>query len=272
MLPKLLACGGCDLLIKSLATHPQCDEVLIWTCRNIHNFVAYDSAGNTQAKFGDSGVCETLVTVVLADDCVAISEQAAVWVLKATGSLARYHPVNKRKLGVAGVAGMINRLYGRFSLQNRTFSESICWAVGNLSYPDEDNQTLLGSDDLQSGGGNACEIVNRSLTQHLLSTIVVQESLRAVRNLVHQHDDNLNAMFGMGVVDTMVAVLRQYRETNSDVMQWVWYATASLAEHDGCLTEFGRNGVCSAVVASINRWVFVNFLGLEVKFFLSQIL
>ncbi len=260
------------MLIKSLATHPQCDEVLIWTCRNIHNFVAYDSAGNTQAKFGDSGVCETLVTVVLADDCVAISEQAAVWVLKATGSLARYHPVNKRKLGVAGVAGMINRLYGRFSLQNRTFSESICWAVGNLSYPDEDNQTLLGSDDLQSGGGNACEIVNRSLTQHLLSTIVVQESLRAVRNLVHQHDDNLNAMFGMGVVDTMVAVLRQYRETNSDVMQWVWYATASLAEHDGCLTEFGRNGVCSAVVASINRWVFVNFLGLEVKFFLSQIL
>eukprot|EP01034_Spumella_vulgaris_P023898 gene23898-30176_t len=241
MLSKLLACGGCDLMIKSLATHPTCDEVLIWTCRNIHNFVAHDSGSDlTQSKFGDSGVCESLTTVVLAEHGAVINEQAAVWVLKAIGSLARYHPVNKRKLGAAGISRQINMLYSRFALKSRTFSESICWAVGNLSFPDEENQSVLGSSDQELGGGNACEIVSRSLSQHLLSAIVVQESLRAVRNLSHQHDENLSILCGLGVVDIMVAVLRQYRETNSDVMQWVWYATASLAEHEGCLAEFGR--------------------------------
>jgi hypothetical protein len=247
-----------DLLTQSLLKHKGRDAIVVWACRNIHNFIAHDSSSgseaSTQDRLSDGGVCESLVAVTLAQHWDSMSLLAAVWVLKAIGSLARYHGVNKRRFSSAGVFPLLSKLHVRFTLADKHFSESICWAIGNLSYPDAENQTLLGDANVeQNGGSDACAIVIASLRQHLQSTIVVQEGLRAARNLSHQHDANLQALYALGVVDSVVAVLDAYREVHSEVMQWVWYSVATLADHDGCLSDFGRLGICSAVVASLNR-------------------
>ena len=70
--------------------------------------------------------------------------------------------------------------------RNSEASESVCWAVGNMGYPEVAGQSSLGS------GG--CLIVVRvlgdALKSHPVDAAVVQEGLRAMRSLCHLHPGN----------------------------------------------------------------------------------
>lgn len=87
-----------------------------------------------------------------------MSLAAAVWAVKATGSLARRNPVIKQQLAALGLCERFVPLFHQFTTiasatsseateavaRQAAFLESICWCIGNLGYPDQANQSRLG--------------------------------------------------------------------------------------------------------------------------------
>ena len=254
MVAKLLACGGCDLLSQSLlyaqAITPalntgsgtldiggMSDLLIQWTCRTIDTFIRNDDSdeNNCQDKFASQYVCESIALFLIEKQ---LSHLSAAYLLRVVGSLARYHAVNKKKLGDLGICECIPRLHQTYfqaeseyeSDSFAFFTEAICWSIANLAYPDESNQDKLGAVD-------ACDIVMDALGVHRDQPIVVQEGLRALRNLAFSHDANLELFYSWGErnrsedkgVQSVCAVLMQIEEryrSNCGVLQWVWCTVA----------------------------------------------
>ena len=194
---QLVACGGCDLLSQSLlytqaitnsiapSSHNDnahnedglggiSDLLIQWTCRSIDSFISSDTtSGNglsCQDKFAANFVCESIMLFLQEK---RITFQSTALLLRVVGSLARYHPGNKARLGNLGLCEIIPHLYHTYTTELQTngnsgdsssisssssfsipanaasellatLGEVICWATGNLAYPNVENQLRLG--------------------------------------------------------------------------------------------------------------------------------
>lgn len=133
---------------------------------------------------------------------------------------------------------------------------SIIIKIGNLSYPDKELQDSLGE--------NVCFIVSSILLYFSSSfsskseedeesvVLVLQECLRALRNISHGHEDNTKWLLQWegGDVCLLLSLLLDKYSHRSDVLQWVWFSLGSLAQWGGidCLNRLGRLGVCGLAV------------------------
>lgn len=201
-----------------------------------------------------------------------------MWAVKATGSLARRNPVIKQKLASLGLCERFVPLFHQFTttstplsestdagVKQAAFLESICWCIGNLGYPDQANQSRLGV-------SGAYHIICQSLAlcssfgaclHSSNSVMVVQEGLRALRSISHNHPANLKLLFEWRspllsyerpghLCDLLSDFMSVYSE-QSDVLQWIWFAVASLSTERHFLTTFGSLRICEFAANTITK-------------------
>lgn len=93
--------------------------------------------------------------------------------------------------------------------------------------------------------------------------MVVQEGLRALRSISHNHPANLKLLFDWRtplvncersghLCDLLSDFMSVYSE-QSDVLQWIWFAVASLSTEHNFLTTFGSLRICEFAANTINR-------------------
>ena len=172
LVSRIITCGGCDLLAQALRSHSGCDDIVVWTCRTMCNCILTLDMINSQErttcqdKFARLQVMEVLVEQ-FSGRLSTIGKLAAQWALKAIGCLARRHDLNTKLLVDMGVCELLQNVQAKFSLEHEKLAESICWVIGNLSYPSEEAQ-------LRWGACGACEVVLKTLRQHINSEETVQ--------------------------------------------------------------------------------------------------
>jgi hypothetical protein len=212
------------------------------------------------------------------------------WLLKAVGSIARYHPSNCQLFMSLHIADLVRNVHDHFLGSDNNYQgnnnnyqgnnnnnyqgntvyedgellvENLCWVVGNISYPSVEFQTIWAA-------SGACQFILDALTQHTSSEEVVQEALRALRNVCYEHDANLDLLFQLGIVKALMIVINHHRDqhdgwqvkedkdeqhdTSADVLQWVWYAVAALSAHEPILFLLGSEGICDHVASSLLRF------------------
>ena len=108
--------------------------------------------------------------------------------------------------------------------------------VGNLSYPDEQNQELL----CEQG---ACQLIVKALNRHIKSEQSTIEGLRSVRNLAHNSRVSMERFQEQDISTTLLKVLHIYSSSPS-VMQWAWFAIASLTQSNSLIIQLGNEGIC----------------------------
>jgi len=185
------------------------------------------------------------------------------WLLKAVGSFARYHPANCQLFISLRITDLVRKAQDHFLSDvyedGELLIENLCWVVGNISYPSAEFQTTWAD-------SGACQLILDALTKHTSSEEVVQEALRALRNICYEHDANLDLLFQLGVVKALMVVINHHRDqhdgwqvkderdTSADVLQWVWYAVAALSAHEPILLLLGSEGICDHVASSLLRF------------------
>ena len=318
MVSKLIGSGSCDLLGQSLRMHHGNGAVVSWCCRCMHALILNPvlgqvDSGHCQDKLAESFVMESLISLVLRDrqedeTAPPLQREAAVWAIRAVGSMARRNSANKERLARLGTCEKLLPLFHSFVGADLTQKEqddvleSLCWCIGNLGSPDESNQTLLGQQGVHHIVGYAL-LVNSSLVSLITSTedkivsgngsskkagsrsvsvLVVQEALRALRSLCHNHSANLQLFFewrwspsssssssnvevnltdsgsGVQLCEVLADLLLSSRE-RSEVLQWSGYAIASLSMEVRFLKRLGSLRVCEYAVDSLNRLHFLLF-------------
>jgi hypothetical protein len=152
---------------------------------------------------------------------------AAYWSLQAIGCIARRNHDNKQMLANLGGCEGIMKLVKRFDTkQCNKLVEGACWAIGNLAYPDEGNQTRL-----QQIG--ACEFLLESLDHHVGDGRVLQEIFRAIRNLTLDHETNTRIFIEGNVCEKIVETVRIFlldrriASTNSRISMTSFFSTIS---------------------------------------------
>ncbi|KAJ1430845.1 armadillo-type protein, partial [Ochromonadaceae sp. CCMP2298] len=253
---RIVSCGGCDLLASALRAHAGSDDILVWACRTLCHCVLTLDVVSAQArsacqdKLAAQDVPEILVSELAErgqQGGQGLSELATMWVLKAIGALARRHPRTLALFVEIGVCELLQSVVRRHSLGER-LAESVCWVVGNLSYPSREAQ-------LRWGACGACHVVLASLQQNAHSEETVQEALRALRNLCFDNGPNLEEarQRGSAALLLQVMVLHRYQASSGLVLQWLWYCIAALAPHRPTALALGRD-VCIAAVDSLTRF------------------
>jgi hypothetical protein len=167
-----VTCGGCDLLALALRTHSTCDDIVVWTCRTLCNCILTLDAVNAQDRIVcQDKLAQLLVAEVLISEFSerlgVVGKLAAQWALKAVGCLARRHEGNVHTLVELGVCELLHNVQQHFSLEDEKIAESVCWVVGNVSYPSEEAQARWGA-------CGACNVVLTTLRKHVASEETVQ--------------------------------------------------------------------------------------------------
>lgn len=248
---KLVSCGICDLLAMAVRQHSPVDAVVVMACRCTNALILFDLEENggalgTQDKLADTFLCELLVGKVLQSKLVPTLSSAS-WALKVVGSLARRSSSNKERLAACGACEAVPQLCSEAFLCSSDFAESVCWCFANLSFPDDVNQGRLGA-------SGACGIVVSILKQHANNVMLIQEGARALHQLGELHDSNLQLLNELDAPAFCMELIRKY-DSRHDVLQWVMYALATLAESSTALARLHEDGLCAEVVALTNRYV-----------------
>lgn len=77
-----------------------------------------------------------------------LNTSATEWCFRAIGALARRSEANKQILANHGACEIIMQAarpspVSAVDIKHPSFVEALCWAVGNLAYPDDGNQDRL---------------------------------------------------------------------------------------------------------------------------------
>eukprot|EP01035_Chromulina_nebulosa_P019255 gene19255-25109_t len=166
----------------------------------------------------------------------SLTSRKAQYLLLAIGGLARRHEQNKNRLGILGICDIIMDIVNYFTNEDVGLAESICWACGNLAYPNEDNQRLLCDIGI-------CKVIIDILVKHIGCEQCTIECLRAIRNIAHNSDTALESFHQSDISSPLITVLKFYTDSNA-VVQWGWYALASLAEHPPIRSKLGEIDIC----------------------------
>lgn len=172
LVTRIITCGGCDLLAQALRSHSGCDDIVVWSCRTLCNCILTLDVVNAQDrtvcqdKFAQQLVLEILVSE-FAERLSIVGKLAAQWSLKAIGCLARRHEMNVRTFVELGVCELLQSVQRQFSLEDEKIAESVCWVIGNVSYPAAEAQQRWGA-------CGACEVVLSTLKKHVNSEETVQ--------------------------------------------------------------------------------------------------
>lgn len=172
LVQRVIACGGCDLLALALRTHSNCDDIVVWTCRTLcHCVLTLDAMSAQDRTVCQDKLAQQLVLEVLISEfserMTAIGKLAAQWTLKAIGCLARRHEGNMHTFVELGVCELLHNVQQQFTLEDEKMAESLCWVIGNLSYPSEEAQARWGA-------CGACDVVLTTLRKHVNSEETVQ--------------------------------------------------------------------------------------------------
>jgi hypothetical protein len=185
LVQRIVTCGGCDLLAQALRTHSNCDDIVVWTCRTLCNSILTLDAVNAQDRIVcQDKLAQLLVAEVLISEFSerlgVIGKLAAQWALKAVGCLARRHEGNMHTFVELGVCELLHNVQQHFSLEDEKIAESICWVIGNVSYPSEEAQARWGA-------CGACSVVLTTLRKHVSSEETVQGALPASLRILSSH-------------------------------------------------------------------------------------
>lgn len=262
---RILSCGGCDLCTQALKSHSANDMIIVWSCRLLSSCVLSLDAkdrSTCQDRLAQQKTLQTIITE-FNERMDVMDILVAQWLLKAIGSIARYHPNNCKIFIDLDICSLMSRIIESFANEDEKKIEflyqNLCWIVGNMSYPSAVAQTQWS----QSG---ACEMVLETLTKYVHNQEVVQEALRALRNLCYEHEKNLEYLQKLGVVSVLMVVIKYHKdfnegwqvrdttESSAAVLPWVWYAIAALSDHAEILTSLASEGVCEHAVSSMSRF------------------
>lgn len=220
------------------------------SCRCLHKLLINDiedcnNANACQDKFSDFLLCEHLSVKVLQQQASQLNVSTKSWIIKAIGSLARRHPINKQRLASCNMCEFLPSICSAESIANEDFAESVCWNLANISYPDEENQTILGA----AGAG---QVILEVFKIHGAHAFVVQEASRAFHNLVEQHAVNQEILTNNDASSHLMKLLRDFHN-RSEVLQWIMYALASLSQYVSALQLLEKEGVCAEIITLTNR-------------------
>lgn len=246
-LQKLTASGVCDVVPLALNTYHQNDNIVEWSCRIIYALTQDDTS---QDKFAAADTCEGIIVGVIQEQLgKELSMNVAIWSLRAIGGLARRHARNKERLANLGACELTQQLVHKFSIEDASFAESLCWAVGNLAFPDETTQDRLAA-------AGACHTVVRALDYHIASPEMAQEGFRAIRNLGHLNENNLIILSQEDACEVVMRAIKLHAQssTGSGTLQWGWFVVASLCDNLQNLKHFGAAGACGELVRTISSF------------------
>ena len=262
------------MVAQGLASHCSRDAVVVWASKNVCALVA--GAGTVtgrcacQDKFAALYVAESLVVRAVGERLGCISNPALRWALRALGNFARRHEQNRRRLLLLGLPDLLLQLRPRLGIgpcrtkseqhqdqrqeeqgqqehvqpieheRDAKLIESLCWLIGNCSYPDADAQAQLergaaceivvSSMEAYAGacgGGGGGEIIKGTAAGAALDAIsgakAMQEALRALRNLCCEHQRNQQRCFELGAAQICMHVCQRCTQAGMfQVLQWVW--------------------------------------------------
>ena len=270
------------LVSQALSIHSHHNSITTWCCRTLCNCILL-STDPKERKVCQDKLADLRVPQLLLDGFSTRMQSMDVlivqWVLKAVGSIARYHPSNCQLFMSLHIADLVRNVHDHFLGSDNNYQdnnnnntvyedaellvENLCWVVGNISYPSVEFQSIWADT-------GACQFILDALTQHTSSEEIVQEALRALRNVCYEHDANLDLLFQLGVVKALMVVINHHRDqhdgwqvkedkdeqhdTSADVLQWVWYAVAALSAHEPILFLLGSEGICDHVASSLLRF------------------
>lgn len=249
--------GVCSLISQALLSFSTREAILLWSCKLLHRLLigleeiaesgrvkdkGRDYFNECQDALADKAVIQNVVQGLSQQGKDKGFRSVVVAAMFAIGALARKNRKNKMLLVEAGIAQLLESLTKSFSLRDLKLAESICWAIGNLSYPEQESQSVLGEH-------GACDMILTALNMHKEIVTVVQEALRALRNISHDHEENVQRLVKKQVCEVLLEVMMKYRN-DKEIMQWVWYAVSSLAEHEEALIRLESLEVCSEVIES----------------------
>lgn len=302
-----------SLVSQALSIHSLHCSIATWCCRTLCNCILLSSTDAKERVMCQDKLADLRVPQLLMDGFTARMQSMSMsmsmdvlsvqWLLKAVGSIARYHPSNCQLFMSLHIADLVKKIQDQFLGSNKSNNnnyqgndyqdnnnynnnnynnndqgsntvceedeqtpvliENLCWVVGNLSYPSEEFQSMWAD-------SGACQLILDALIQHTSNEEVVQEALRALRNVCYEHDANLDLLFQLGVVKALMGVINHHRDhhdgwqvkkeeeehhdTSADVLQWVWYAVAALSAHEPILFLLGSEGICDHVASSLLRF------------------
>lgn len=195
---KIIQYEGCQVLTIVLRRYYNKDIVVEEACRSIYHLTEFSQT--CKQLFLDAGIVEVIAVNILADPSCVLHPSSLEWCLRAIGGLARRHPQAKIDFANCGVCESIVPIAKNVPITNKPFAEAACWVIGNLSYPDVDNQTRL------CACGSA-EYLASVLIQHLESGLLIQEVFRGIRNLCYQHEENCARLVDADICIALVHVI-----------------------------------------------------------------
>jgi hypothetical protein len=242
---RLISCNICELLTQILRQHTLNETILPVVCELIYSLILtdledYSGSNKYQDKFTEYYVCEQFVNKILINDTTSLSSLSLIWILKAIGSLARHHEENKNRFSNANLFPYLGKLVKEregILLQDPFFAEAICWAIGNLSFPSEENQLKLGEIT-----PSALSIILDLLQMHSLNRVVIQEGMRALRNLCQDCSPNIEKLITLEGLTFCMELIKLFLK-EPDVLQWIMYSLASICENEQARMILGKENI-----------------------------
>lgn len=250
LVAKLLACGIAEMMGNTLAQYGG-TQIVVTLCTQIIHFMVYedvedlDCKNNCQDKFGERGICEVL-SVRSLSQVEDFGVNPTSWILRGIGSLSRKNSELKRRFALCGTCEMIAKECRRPEfLRDKNYAESLCWCIANITFPDEENQHNLGELGL-------CLTLTDILKSHAKDANVVQEGLRALRNLCHGNESNALFAEQAGSIEEVMKLFRLYSE-QPEVLQWVMYCLCSLVPFSCFDERLLKEQICPEMVSALQR-------------------
>ncbi len=254
LVAKLLACGLAEMLGNILGQYGG-NQIVVTLCCQIIHFMVFedveelDSKNNCQDKFGERGICEIL-SVRSLSQVADFGVSPTGWILRAIGSLSRKNKDLKRRFALCGTCEMIAKECRRAEfLRDKSYAESLCWCIANITFPDEENQHNLGELGL-------CSTLTEILISHSGEINVIQEGLRAFRNLCHGCESNALFAEQTNAVPEIMKLFRAYSE-HPEVLQWVMFCLCSLVPFSCLDNQLLHEQICPEMVSALQRYVFI---------------
>lgn len=273
----MINCGLCDLLCTIFKKYIIQEEfILSKTCDLLYFLILldideYNSNQQIQDKLTTptdlNNICDDLIIRLLANYNTFSSANTLVSVLKLIGAIGRHHDINKERLSLCGVCELVSMILSQITtttieddnqverdkkvankeyLENDQFADAICWCIGNITYPNINNQTKLSS------------IPNSMLTLlhiHQSHSIVIQEGLRGLRNLCHYHTINLSSFVLENDGITFLLQLIVHYQHEHTVLQWIMYILASIIDFPPALIRLQLGQITLEMTSMLRRFV-----------------
>jgi hypothetical protein len=254
MAAKFVNNGACEATTQSITLNSSVPLIVELGSRIIYNLT--HDIEDSSVKFALNGVCEVLVVTVLQERFkVNTPFNIAQWALRAIGGLARRNEKNKIIFANLGTCELIMQLLDSFNMERNAsvtpenevlFCESAFWAIGNLAYPDSDNQ-------LRFGSLLGCEKIVTILNKYIQNSVFARECFRAIRNLGHENDSNLKRFAESGACDVVIRAIAIHFE-DGDTVQWGWFAVSTLATSEQNISLLEAADVSTHVVNCLIKY------------------